>query len=175
MAEIKSTLDLVMERTRHLTLTEEEKREYALAQFKGSLNGLLQKYLDGVLNLERTDKEIRRLQEESGFKDRSLLVDEVSRRLDLDGDYRPLLDLLTELCNVDTGKIASLFTLYRDTIASEAEARADRAKERLERRDIAGTAVVPNLGADPQWTEERDKIREKFTGELAHQVSRLLT
>jgi len=46
MAEVKSTLELVMERTRHLTLTEDEKREQAVAEFKGSLGGLLQKVQD---------------------------------------------------------------------------------------------------------------------------------
>ena len=52
MAEVKSTLELVMERTRHMTLSEEDKREQALAEFKKSLGGLLQKVQDGVLGPE---------------------------------------------------------------------------------------------------------------------------
>ena len=39
MTEIKSTLDLVMEKTRHLILSDEEKQEQKENEFKKKLKG----------------------------------------------------------------------------------------------------------------------------------------
>jgi len=59
MGEIKSTLDLVMEKTRHLTLSAEEKIDREKEEAKKGLNGFLQKYKDNVINLEELTKELR--------------------------------------------------------------------------------------------------------------------
>ena len=49
MGEIKSTLDLVMERTRNLTLSDEEKQAHKQMAIASRIKGLLQKMLDGML------------------------------------------------------------------------------------------------------------------------------
>ncbi len=46
MGEIKSTLDLVMDKTRHLTLSDEEKQEQKEKEFKKNLKGPTQKFQD---------------------------------------------------------------------------------------------------------------------------------
>lgn len=46
MGEIKSTLDLVMDKTRHLTLSDEEKQEQKEKEFKKNLKGPAQKFQD---------------------------------------------------------------------------------------------------------------------------------
>jgi len=50
MAEIKSTLDLVMEKTRHLTLSDEEKQEQKEKEFNKKLKGPAQKIQDQAIN-----------------------------------------------------------------------------------------------------------------------------
>ena len=54
MGEIKSTLDLVMEKTRHLTLSQKEKEEQKQIEVNKRLKGLLQKYQDNLLRKEGT-------------------------------------------------------------------------------------------------------------------------
>jgi hypothetical protein len=51
MGEIKSTLDLVMERTRNLTLSMEEKEGQQNADIKKRLTALAQKYEDQIIKL----------------------------------------------------------------------------------------------------------------------------
>ena len=46
MGEIKSTLDLVMDKTRHLTLSDEEKQEQKEKEFRKKLKGPAQKFQD---------------------------------------------------------------------------------------------------------------------------------
>lgn len=48
MAEIKSTLDLVLERTKHLSQSSEEKQAQKQKDIANRLNGLLQKYQDST-------------------------------------------------------------------------------------------------------------------------------
>ena len=60
MGEIKSTLDLVMEKTRHLTLSQEEKEEQKHIEVDKRLKGLLQKYQDNLLKKEQLEKELDR-------------------------------------------------------------------------------------------------------------------
>ena len=50
MGEIKSTLDLVMERTKNLSLSDEEKQAQKQKEVESRIRGLLQKYLDGWLD-----------------------------------------------------------------------------------------------------------------------------
>ena len=39
MAEIKSTMDLIMERTKNLTMTDEEKKKLQLDELRGKVRG----------------------------------------------------------------------------------------------------------------------------------------
>lgn len=53
MGEIKSTLDIVMEKTKHLSMTAEEKQAGKIEEIESALKGLVQKYQDRVLKPEQ--------------------------------------------------------------------------------------------------------------------------
>lgn len=174
MGEIKSTLDLVMERTRHLTLTEAEKREQALSEFKKNLSGLLMKFQDGLLSLDQVHEELKTLQQKAGFTDAKIVVAEVLKRLDLDQDNERLLTLVEKLYDLDTAAIALILQSYHDTLATSAGNRAQVIKANLTRLSgIAGSAVLPNLEADSDWAVERASIRTQFGAKLAQESAQL--
>jgi hypothetical protein len=163
MAEVKSTLELVMERTRHLKLTEEDKREQALAEFKKSLGGLLQKVQDGVLSPEHFKADLRTLQESSHLTDKRIIIEEFTCRLDFDGDNAWALNLLTEAFAVDSEELASVFREYRQAIEAVTQTRtSELKKDLLEQRAICGSAVVPNCAADQEWAARRHRLRERL-------------
>ena len=174
MAEIKSTLELVMERTRHLTLTEEEKREQALVEFRKSLGGLIQKFQDGALTLEHFKTDLRLLQKNSCLTDKGIILDEISRRLDLDGDNTWALDLLAEAFEMSVQGIAGIFREYREAIVAMTQGRIGKIKNYLQGiHGISGTAVVPNWAADQDWVAEQQHLHDRFESALAQQVSNL--
>jgi hypothetical protein len=175
MGEIKSTLELVMERTRNLTLTEEEKREHALSKFKSSLNGLLQKYQERALSLDQFGKELRQLQESSGFNSRELLIGEMLRRLDLGKDNRIILDLMEVVCGIQTKGLLSILGQYDDAVREGGKLWTGKIRERLLMRGISGSAVAPNLEADEEWAAEQSEIREKFNHRLVEEIGALET
>lgn len=175
MAEIKSTLDLVMERTRHLTLSAEEKREQALAELKKNLSGLLLRHLEGMVSQEQFRKELHELQERSGLTDPRIFIGEVLQRFDLDQDNGPLLTLLAAIYGCDTTAIAQLLEDYRDTLAASAHKRQTRRQADLaHRHGISGSAVAVNLEADADWASERAGLRRQFEAQLSREADRLL-
>jgi hypothetical protein len=163
MAEIKSTLELVLERTRHLTLTEDEKREQAVAELKKSLRGLVQKCQDGAMAPHRFREELQRMQSNSQVDDRGIVFDEISRRLELEKDCMWPLNLLADVFGINPQGIRAISDEYRKALAEAAEDRIEKIRMELaENEGISGTAVVPNLADDREWVLEQQRIHERF-------------
>ncbi|NQT55992.1 MAG: hypothetical protein HQ551_07155, partial [Desulfobacteraceae bacterium] len=64
MGEIRSTMDIIMEKTKGLTMTEKEKAEFQQRELTGKIKGLIQKFFDGSINLDRLKIEAVALREE---------------------------------------------------------------------------------------------------------------
>ncbi len=174
MAEIKSTLDLVMERTRNLTMTDEEKQEQALADFRTAVSGLIWKYADEILSPDQFRDELNHLEQTSEVRDMGVVLDEIAKRLHPDQDNQRLLRLVDEVCGVDATPIESALDNYAQTIASRSLERIEDLKRiLLDSFGISGSAVLPNLDADSDWTVERQSIRESFTAELQREIDAL--
>src|SRR5208283_2360057 len=106
MAEIKSTLDLVMERTRHLRMTEEDKRKQAAAAFKEAVSRIARKYMDGQISLDKLQAELNQL--EGGASGREEAAAEIGRRIDPYADNTLLLDLIKNGLGFDISRIEAI-------------------------------------------------------------------
>lgn len=93
MAEIKSTLDLVMEKTKNLNLSSEEINEQTDKEIQGKLNGLLQKYKDGFLVREKLERELATIQKKYGIK-----VENTFKKVILEGCSDILVGTPNMLC-----------------------------------------------------------------------------
>jgi hypothetical protein len=174
MAEIKSTLELVMERTRHLRQSEEEKHEQAAADFRKGISGLVQKFLDGALTPERFREDLRSLQETLQMTDSTAILDEIFKRMDLDGDVTWALLLLGEGFGINPQGISAVADEYRKTFHGAALQRTDEiSKELREKRGVYGTAVVPHLAADPEWALMQRRLYERFEPILGREFDKL--
>ena len=98
MGEIKSTLDLVMERTKNLTLSAEEKQAQKQLETENRIKGLVQKLQDGLLTYNQLKTEYESFKKESNLSDNSLLVREILTRLDPDQDNALLCLIGKVLC-----------------------------------------------------------------------------
>ncbi|MEE8540654.1 MAG: hypothetical protein V3S66_03245 [Desulfobacterales bacterium] len=165
MGEIKSSLDIVMEKTRHLKLTDEERQTQKLKDIQGSLKGLLQKYKDHLLKDEKMRTEWEALKHSHSLPDDSLLVIEALQQIGLDQENQPLLHLLTEVCHLNTSGLTTVFEAYEETRQEALDQFRLKAKDRLARkRSISGSAVVPNIEQDRGWADQNQKI------EMAHEA-----
>ncbi|MEN6439859.1 MAG: hypothetical protein ABFD97_14885 [Syntrophobacter sp.] len=173
MAEIRSTLDLIMEKTRNLTMSEEDRREQALAELKDGLNRLLTKYLQGDMDAGRFREEYGLLENAHVDPDGKAAVQEIARRIDPASDNRPLLVLLRDGFAVDVTGLDNILKKYAETADSEEARSSGIILKNLERRGISGSAVAPNPDSDEQISPAREKLREEFRAALAAEIDRL--
>jgi hypothetical protein len=171
MGEIKSTLDLVLEKTRHLTLSDEEKRQQKQQELRGRLAGLLQRYQDGNLDIQKIEEELDQLVQTDGGPNESTVREEIMERIELDRDNKPWFALLQTRWRLESAGLQSIEADYYRAVEAAANRRGDEAKKELLRtRRIGGSAVVPNLNSDPTWIATRESIGAEFharlTGEL---------
>ena len=174
MEEIKSTLDLVMEKTRHLTLSQEEKEEQKHIEVNKRLKGLLQKYQDNLLKKEHLEKELDSLRKAYDLK-----VDKMLSRMLLDGlklghKNEFLLEMLNEICGLDISGLETLLHDFRDAVGFASEKRIKEVKADLaEKRFISGSAVVPNLETDNELILTVKEIKDKFDQILVREKTAL--
>ncbi|MGV8074515.1 MAG: hypothetical protein AB2L11_08170 [Syntrophobacteraceae bacterium] len=174
MGEIKSTLELVMERTRNLTLSEDERREQMISEFRKNINGLLQRFQDGVLPLRDFTIDFQRLQEPSKLSAKETLLEEIAKRLDPDRNNEQMLLLLSEYCGAKAMGIETVLSEYASKIKTGAEQTAAKLKEELSsKQGIYGSAVVPNLEADADWASEKQHMRNFFHKKLSAEIKAL--
>ncbi|MFZ0927590.1 MAG: hypothetical protein WAN11_03255 [Syntrophobacteraceae bacterium] len=171
MAEIKSTMDLVMERTRHLRMTEEDKRKQAAAAFKEAVSRLARKYLDGQISLDKLQAELNQL--EGGTSGREEAAAEIGRRIDPDADNTLLLELIKNGLGFDISRIEAILHHFRESVHSEEDRAVERIRADLLKKGIFGSAVIPSLETDKDWTRRRKEMLETVRAELDAQIAQL--
>ena len=178
MGEIKSTLDLVMEKTRHMNLSPAERNEKRAEDIGKALRGLVQKYKDGLLREEPFLDAFRGLEDVEGTPKDHMLLTEILNQMRIDDDpdaRRAGLELLEFGCGRDTVQLASILSEFE---AEKDKAGANRTRELLERllkrHQISGSAVVPNLEADAAFKNSLNRLRKTYTERLDAEKDRLM-
>lgn len=175
MGEIRSTLDIIMEKAERVTVTDEEKEAFMKSEVKGKVRGLLQKHLDGIINKERLKKEVEAMAGERYVVATAVLKKECLDRIEPGEDNRPLLEILAYVVGLDTKPIGELLSRYRQEQEENRGNRESALKERLKDQGISGTAVLPNLGADPEWTRYLSEMKARFRQRIFAQHGMLST
>lgn len=163
MAEIKSSIELAMERTRGLVATREEREEMARKETESRIRALVRKRLDGHASAEEFQRSVRALQAEQpsiGWKD---LVCRECASILTPGENQELLLLMVDELQCSAGQ--ALRTAVRRAVEKEEAARwsaAERVRAALAEEGISGSSVVPNVDADPAWQEERAALSAAF-------------
>lgn len=174
MGEIKSTLDLVMEKTKNLSLSDEEKRAQKQKETESRIKGLLQKYQDGLLTQNQLKIDYQSLKKDFGLTGDAAMINEILSRLEPNGDNQLLLNLLEACCRVNSAAIKTIINDSRKEYHQSAEERMTRLKENLARKyAVSGSAVVPNLKADRQWGRIEEELHHRFEENLNHVKNRL--
>lgn len=174
MAEIKSTLELVLERTRNMVFSRDEKREREIADFGKTVSGLVQKVLDGVVRIENFSRELERLGQGVETDHRRVAIDEVSKRLRLDQDNGALFGILGGACHADPAGAIEAIRAYREAREQAGAEISSRILKRFaESHGISGSAVEPNLDKDAEWAQTIGSIQDRYQAMLEGEVAKL--
>ena len=152
MAEIKSTLDIIMERTKNLTMTDEEKASVRREKAEGKVKGWIQKYQDGAIGLDTLksdfEKEVTEYPEVLPIL-KTQLLDCVK----LNGDNGRILRLLDDILGISSERIENMIQSSNRKIDILRIKRIESLGEQLKKRKIYGSSVVPNPNHGGNWQE----------------------
>ena len=167
MGEIKSTLDLVMERTRHLSLSQEEKASQQQAAYAKRLQGLLQQYGDQNFTVADFLKRFEALQTEMGSAEQQVPVAALMAQIDPDQDNARWLALMAHLAPALCDPLQALLDDYRQQRSDLLAAGGQDQRDRLFREHgISGTAVMPNPEEYRACRQNLSRLRQSTRARL---------
>ena len=175
MGEIKSTLDLVMEKTKNLSLSSEERQAQKNQEIESRIRGLLQKFKDQVLSDDNLKAEYQKLQKEYDLSGNAPLIREICGQIELGANNHTWLELLAQLKVADIERVTSVLHEFDEIIDAAAQEQSKILLDKLAKAHfISGSAVVPNLEADKAWQKKAREIRVKFEPLLNQAKTELL-
>lgn len=166
MAEIKSTLDLIMEKTKHLTLSEEEKAALRKKELQTRIGAIIQQYLDGTKTPPEVKEALQNLSAE-GKTVQTLIREEIIARWDPREENEALIDLLKDVLPEEITFFQSKDRAFKEKITA---IKAERMQELLTdftRQGISGSALIPNLERDEKWKRLNEDSLRLFREELS--------
>jgi len=170
MAEIKSTLDIIMEKAKRFSVTEEEKQGFKRQELEGKIKGLVQKTVDGILDSERFQFEVAALQAKGTDLADRILKDEVVARLEVEETSAALLKILQNAAGPAYPAIKRVLAEFEMKTAKQKDSRRKTLLESFKNKGISGSAVLPNLNADPEWVRARSELKREMQREIREQL-----
>ncbi len=160
MAEIKSTIDLIMERTKNLSASREERESWHRQEREKHIRGLIQRLLDYSLTLDEVKEELDRERKKGQPGEVRVLVGQaLAGHVDPETDNERLFRIVSELAGTPEKRLQDVLRSCQAEIFARKTALTERQRGELESGGISGSAVLPNTEADPQWGARRDETR----------------
>lgn len=169
MAEIKSAIELAMEKTKGLIMNEEEKESFAIKNLKEAVKAILRRFMEQMIGLEEIEKELEEIKGDMELK-RSILLNLIVEEIDLLNNKEQLLKLI----GIATGGLSEeaergLLLLQQRFIEQierkEILARQDVFK-RLEEMGVTGDGIEVNLEGWDEWQRELEDTKRIFKARL---------
>ncbi len=158
MGEIKSTLDLIMEKTKGLTMSSEEKEEIKRQEWLKKVRGWIQKFQDDLVDLGKIKGELLNRDHPPDWT--ILLKKELIDGLDPDGRNQKRLQLINELLNISSEPFQKVLEVYHQQVNQSRAEQSGLLKNQLSAQGVSGSAVIPNLDPDPSWRRFLDQEKK---------------
>jgi len=164
MAEIKSTIDLIMERTKNLSASAEEREAWHRKEREKHIRGLIQRLLDYSLTLDDVKDELER-EKKAGRAAETLgtLKTALAEHVDPGSDNERLFRIVSELAGTPEKRLQETLLSCQAEFDANKIALMERQRGELESAGIAGSAVLPNPEANPQWKAHKEQIQAACT------------
>jgi len=173
MAEIKSTIEIIMEKLNKMGISEKDKKEIIKKEAKDLAKRLVARYMEGV-SIQDVFKEFKALSPEKKEEAKKALVYESIRKISLYAKHNDkIFDLLQALLNKKMDFLARIVVSIEEELNKEKEKHTRYLLERLKERGISGTAVIPNIEADPEWNQKLKEATGRLHSNLDNLISEL--
>jgi hypothetical protein len=170
MAEIKSTLELAMERTKKIAISEKEKEEIKRKEFAQKMKGLSQRFMAGHLSLNEILRQIERMDEKTSSEAIEALVCQWVDALSLSEESEKLFGGIESLKHRSLDDIrqknlqlASQYRREKETLKAKVIAQL---AETLRTKGIDGSAVEPNFESSSPWKRGMEDLNRLYDTKL---------
>jgi hypothetical protein len=170
MGEIKSTLELAMERTKKFAISEKEKGEMKQKEVLQRATSLFHRYREGHLSSNEILKEIERMEKNTRATVKELLLSQWIDALSLDDEDERILKGVESLKERSIAEIKQRFHHLLSQYQREKEKVKEKMRvqltEVLKKDGIYGSAVEPKLEGSELWKKENEKLDDSYKMEL---------
>jgi hypothetical protein len=170
MGEIKSTLELAMERTKKFAISEKEKEEMKQKEVLQKATSLFHRYRDGLLPLNEILKQIERMEKKTATTVKELLLSQWVDALSLDDGEERILRGIESLEQRSIHEVKQKFRHLLSQFQGEKEKIKEKVKaqliEVLRNDGIWGSAVEPKLEGRELWEKENEKLDHSYKMKL---------
>jgi hypothetical protein len=177
MAEIKSTLELALERTKKMAISEKEKEEIRQKKLLEKAKGLFHRYREGHAPLGELRKEIERMDEKTSATVKDLLLSQWIDALSLEDEDERLIKgiewLKSGRLEETPQRFRNLSSQYREEMEKTRQEVRTQLVEALKREGIVGSAIEPNVEGGLLWKEAVEKM-DHFYGEKLEEIRKQL-
>ncbi len=170
MGEIKSALELAMERSRKYAVSDEEREKIKEKEILQKATGLFHRYKENLLPLHEMAREIERADEKTRQRVKEILLSHCLVALSLAEDPERLFRLIEFIKDQSLHdmkeKFQILLTAYHEEVEKARKMASLQLAEALKKEGICGDAVVPNVEGDNHWKKVLDELNHSYRGKL---------
>lgn len=172
MAEIKSTIDLIMERTKNLSASREERESWHRQEREKHIRGLIQRLLDDSLTLDDVKEELDRERKKGQPREvRELVGQALAGHVDPETGNERLFRIVSELAGTPEKFLQDVLRACQAEFFARKTALVERQRGELDSAGISGSAVLPNAEADSQWAARREEMQASCSKRLLELIN----
>jgi hypothetical protein len=166
MGDIKSTLELAMERTKKFAVSEKEKEEMKQKEVFQKATRLFHRYRDGHLSWNDVLKEIERMEGKAATTVKEYLFSRWIDALSLEDDNERILKGVESLKGREIAETRQAFHHLLSQYQAEKENLKEEMRvqliETLRKEGFYGSAVEPNLDGSELWRKESERLTQSY-------------
>jgi hypothetical protein len=165
MAEIKSAVEIAMERTKGLRLSPVEKEKLKEEEFQSRARALVNRFLEVDLPFREAEKELGKYEPDERARLEKLMVRALAEALDLDHDNEAAFQGIETLApekRETVPRLRDLARAYRRKKDEILEESAEILRKKWAARGLSGSALLPKAGDSADFAGALKEVRPSF-------------
>jgi hypothetical protein len=169
VAEIKSAVELAMEKTKGMHLSREEKEKLKEEELQTKAQSLVHRFLEVDFHLKEVEKDLAKYHPEQREHLEKLMLHHLCEAIQLDRDNDLIfqgVEAFQKESENTIKKIRELIEDYRRRQEKEYKQTEKVLLKKWEREGISGSAVQPRIEGSQEWQDAVNKFRQPFDEQL---------
>lgn len=163
MTEIKSTLELALEKANKLSITSEDKKRAKIEEYTKKINGLLTRFFDQRIQSNEFEKALETLHDADNDVFQNIFFTSLADYLQLENENEKVFEVLKIFDNsIDDSLYVDIKTLiegYKRELENKVDIFKGKMLSELEKEGIKGTAIIPNVNEDYGFIEAKNNLK----------------